>query len=414
MSQAYASPNFYSPEFSLRDGPQLDSFGRLRVSNPTYVFDSQLTYNLQPLINEVITSGTGATITHDTTNRCAKLDFASTPAAGKAIFQTYEHFRYQPGRSQLAICTFIFGAAVAGVRKFAGYSDGVNGIEFQQTEAGVLQLVRYSASGAGNLTVTQANWNYDKLDGTGPSGITLDVTKGQILEIDFQALYIGRGRVAFNIGGVAVPVHFFNHANVEALPYIQTANLPIRMGMEVMSGTPTATMRAVCMSVISEGGSLDEQGATATIEAAVTAASGARTHFLSIRPKTTFNSIVNRSKFVLESIDILGGLNPVYWELAIGQAISGTTAFNDVNATYSAFEYNILGTLSGSPALVVASGYLASSATRGSLSKPLSTKIPICLDAAGAVRANGTLTLMLTGISGTSAARAALNWREIR
>jgi hypothetical protein len=36
------------------------------------------------------------------------------------------------------------------------------------------------------------------------------------------------------------------------------------------------------------------------------------------------------------------------------------------------------------------------------------------LNAAGAVRANGTITLLVTGIGGTSACRAIMNWKEIR
>lgn len=36
------------------------------------------------------------------------------------------------------------------------------------------------------------------------------------------------------------------------------------------------------------------------------------------------------------------------------------------------------------------------------------------LDAAGAVRPLGTLSVVATGIGGTSACRAVLNWREIR
>ena len=47
----------------LGDSPAVDSFGRLRVSMPTYVFDGQLTYDLAPLIYEQSTTGSGATIT---------------------------------------------------------------------------------------------------------------------------------------------------------------------------------------------------------------------------------------------------------------------------------------------------------------------------------------------------------------
>jgi hypothetical protein len=64
---------------------------------------------------------------------------------------------------------------------------------------------------------------------------------------------------------------------------------------------------------------------------------------------------------------------------------------------------------------VIASGYLASAnAAKGSIGKTISSKYPITLDRAGAVRANGTYTLLVTGIGGTSATRATMNFSEVR
>jgi hypothetical protein len=157
-------------------------------------------------------------------------------------------------------------------------------------------------------------------------------------------------------------------------------------------------------------------GYTFAQEGTATAGNGTRTHILSLRPNTTFNSISNRARFELESVDVLvTGNAPVYWELCVGQAISGTTAFTDVNGTYSTMEYNTAGTISGSPTIVIAAGYVAASAqTKSAAGKSITNRYPITLDAAGAVRALGTLTLIITGIGGTSATRATFNWREVR
>ena len=73
------------------------------------------------------------------------------------------------------------------------------------------------------------------------------------------------------------------------------------------------------------------------------------------------------------------------------------------------------GTLDGTPALVLQQGYVAASATtKGTSSPRISSKIPITLDAAGAVRDNGTYTVLVNGVGGTSATRVILNWRELR
>lgn len=399
---------------TFRDGPQLGPFGWLRTAHPAYVFDAQLTYDLQPLLFEQVASGSGATVTHDATNRAGLMTFASTPTGGKAYMVSYDHHRYQPGRGQTAFITFNFNGGVADVLKFAGYSFGAtNGIELQMNGT-TARLALYSDTTLGDQFVNQADWD-DPMDGTGASGITVDWTKVQILAIDLQALYVGRARVALDIDGMLVVVHEFKHANRVEYAYVQTANLPIRCGM-TCTGTVSTTMRFYCSSVLSEGGQEDVGGYHFTAEGTATAGNGAQTHVLSLRPRTTFNSIANRSKFVLESLEFMvTGNSPVKWELCLGQAISGTTTFNNVNAAYSAMEFNTAGTISGSPTIVTDTFYTSATATsKGSDSIQVALKYPITLDEAGAVRALGTMSVLATGLGGSSACRCAANWREIR
>jgi len=399
----------------IEDTPNFDSFSRMRVSTPSYVFDGQLTYDLQPLLFEQLTAETGATIAHDSTNRMALITFASTPSGGQALMQSFEHFRYTAGRSQLVFLTFNLKEGVANCLKFVGYSDGSEGIEFQLSGTTKQFMIR-STTGNGNQTVTQSSWNLDKLDGTGLSGITLDISKAQILVIDFQALYVGRVRIGFDIDGNIIYAHEFNHANTIITPYIKTANLPVRCGM-TCTGTVSTTMNFICSSVIKEDGGAPTEGYQFTQDSGViTAGNGTKTHALSIQPKTTFNSIVNRTKFILDSIQVLvTGNNSVHWELCLGDVITGTTTFNDVNTPYSAVEYNTLGTTSGSPAIIIACGFVPSSATAKGIERTSAImKFPICLNAAGAVRANGRLTLLVTGIGAASNCYTSMTWTEIR
>lgn len=399
---------------SAADSASVDAFSRWRVSQPVHLFDCAFNYGLAPLRMEPIVSGSGATITHDTTNRCALMTFASTPTGGKAYMQSYQWFTYQPGRSQLTLATFNMIETKANCLKFVGLSDGTNGIELQQSGS-TAQFVLYSGTGVGNQTATQANWNLDKLDGTGASGLTLDLTKIQILVIDFQALYAGRVRIGFDIGGKVVYAHQFLHANLALNPYIQYATLPIRWGM-TCTGTVSTTMKLICCTVSSEGGQLSYAGRDFSQNGNVSAGSATRTHLLSIRPKATFNTFSNRIEIHPTNVAlIVTGANPVYWELCLGQAISGTTTFADVNTTYSGMEFNTAGTVSGSPAIVITSGYvLATNQQKGDLAVELFTRYPITLDAAGAARANGTLSLVVTGVGGASQTYGTLSWNEVR
>lgn len=396
------------------DSASLDAFGRLRVSNPVAVFDAQLTYNLLPLQFEAITSG-GGTVTHDATNRCGLFTFAAVAGAAQAEMRTYHYHRYQPGRSQQILLTFNFIEAAANVTKYVGYSDGTNGIELQYSPAGVATLAILSNTGNGNQGVAQAAWNLDRMDGTGPSGVTLDWTKAQIMEIDLQALYVGRVRIGFTVNGITHYVHQFLHSNLITVPYITNANRPIRAGM-VSTGAATTTMRFICCSVMSEGGvdEMELSGYPQTVEVTSAGGSGARAHLLSLRPLTTFNGIANRIHFQLESVNVLvTGNFPVYVEVVIGQAITGPVWAN-VNTTYSSFEYGT-GTISGSPAYVLEGFYIPQSGgQRGSIVHRMLARVPITLDAAGAVRSLGTLSILGTGVGGSSAVRVSPNWLEIR
>jgi len=408
------NPGVRLPVLTLReDGPENDSFARLRVASPVSLFDAQLTYDLQPLLYEPIVTGTGASVVHDTTNRMAVMTFAATPVGGNAYMQSFESFIYQPGKSQLVMTTFNFIEQVANVLKFTGYSDGSNGVEFQNNGT-TNQFTIYSNTANGDQTITQANWNLDPLDGTGPSGMTLDISKTQIFVLDIQALYVGRVRCGFNFNGQIIYAHAFRAANILTVPYIQTANLPVRHGM-ICTNTASTTMNFICASVQSEAGIEDTHGYTFTTEGTVTAASGVDTHILSIQPKLTFNSLANRTRFILESFEILvTGANPVLWKLCIGQALTATT-LADVNTTYSAVQ-TIAGTLSGTPAIILASGYNPTSGAgnQTTATKEFLNRYPITLNAVGAARDLGRLTVLVQGVGGTSATRCKLNWREVR
>lgn len=401
---------------SFGDSASVDAFSRLRVSNPLILFNSQLTYDLAPILLEQITNGTGASITHDATNRCGLMTFSSTPTGGKAYMQSYEYFPYQPGRSQLIFVTFNMIAAVANTLKFAGYSDGVNGIEFQLNGT-TKQFVIYSDSGSGDETVPQSSWNLDKLDGTGISGITLDITKTQILVIDIQALYVGRVRVGFDIGGQIIYAHEFLHANLNVHPYIQTANLPVRCGM-TCTDTVSTTMNFICSAVISEGGSEDINVFGYTFEtnhSATIATTG--TQLMTLRPKTTFNGITNRMRVAYIDVEIFntGSSNQhIRWDLCVGQAITGGT-WADVNTTYSGIEVNTGATLSGSPAIIIDSGWVSVGGNdKGIVNTAVISRYPITLDAAGAHRTMGTLTLKITSLAGTPVVYGGIKYREIR
>lgn len=400
--------------FTYADSANIDAFSRLRVSNPTNIFRTQCQYDADPLRLEAGSTGQGATPAHQSSSRRVKL--ACDVGTGTSYIQSYEYIAYQPSKSQFIAITGLLDTAVDGAVVDVGYGDAANGIFYRQNGTSGLQMVlRSSTSGIAEETVVnQADWNLNTLES---GSVVLDEEKVFILIIDLQFLGMGRVRVGFDIDGVIYYVHEFLNANVLTTPYMQTATLPISM---VLTSTNTASEKACyfkCAAVNSEGGFEFQSGYRfATPEATVTAGDATRTHILSIRPKTTFKSLTNRSTFVLKDISlIVTGANHVMWELCVGASFSVAPTWASINAQHSAFDYGTAGTLSGVVGPVIASGYLpATNQSKTSSTASTSQAVPITLDRSGAQRALGTLSLLVKGIGGTSATRASFGFEEIR
>ena len=370
-------------------------------------------------------TGTGTAATWQSNSRMVLL--TATAGTGTSFTQSYQYSPYQPGLSQFIALTGVLGAGTANVTKDFGYFDANNGVIFRQNGTTNLQLIlRTSTSGSvsdANI-FAQSAWNIDTLNGSGgitnPSGITLDVTKSFILIIDLQFLGMGRVRVGFDINGIIYYVHQFLNANFLTGPYMQTATLPIQALLTATSSASPASCYFKCATVQSEGGNINFYGQTfSTPDISVTAGNNTRTALLAIRPRTTFNGISNRALFQLQNISILNtGNQAIRWELMVGVTYSVAPTYSNVDTNGSAFEYSSATGTYGSGGTVISSGYM-SNATNGAgvieLGGLSHLNYPITLDRSGAVRSDGTLSLIVTGIGGTSnAVRATFDYTEIK
>lgn len=235
-------------------GTNLDAFGRLRTSNPFTLFDSQNRYAKDPQFDEALTgSGTATFLANE-----SAVEMEVTAASGdQVVRQTKRVFPYQPGKSLLVLATFTMAEGEENLRQRVGYFNADNGVFFQQNDDVLSFVVRTYTGGSASdtRTVAQSNWNTDKLDGTGPSGITLDETKTQILFMDFEWLGVGSVRCGFIIDGQFIVAHVFHNANALSEVYMQTAILPVRYEITTTGAiSGVKAMKQICSSVMSEGG----------------------------------------------------------------------------------------------------------------------------------------------------------------
>jgi hypothetical protein len=231
----------------------LDAFARLRVSSPVTLFDGKNLYGNRAVdYDEALT---GSATAADVANAPLRRLTVTGNATDSAIRQTKRYFAYQAGKSHQVLVTFILGAAVANVRRRVGYFDGNNGVFLQQTSTAVSLVVRSSTGGSpSDSPINQASWNIDPMDGTGPSGKTLDLSKSQILYIDLEWLGVGRVRCGFVIDGKLYYAHAFYTANLSPTVYTATAALPVRWEIANTAASAGATLDCNCASVASEGG----------------------------------------------------------------------------------------------------------------------------------------------------------------
>jgi hypothetical protein len=409
-------------------GLSRDAFNRLRVSEPQYIFSSAGTYDDEPLIWQSVTSSGAAN--HNSNTR--GVDMTLSAADGYVVRQTYRYFPYEPGRSQFITMTGTLGDASTNVTKRIGQFDSANGVFFQQSGDGTLSVVRRSST-SGSVAddpVAQAEWNLDKLDGTGDSSATLDPTNDQIWTIDYGWLGTATVRFGVYIDGHIVYCHAMQHANVLSASYMQSATLPLRYEIAAsgaITGAPTLTQ--FCSGIASEGGYFIRPGYVFSGGRSAPISVSTAECIVAIRPATTFNSIPNRIQIEAVEVNIGSATDPVEWRAyyyppGTTNPITGGSWAAANNA--SGVEVNSSATaISTTSGYEIARGLVASNSTgnsRTATSARLTQVLPLTIDASGS---NSPLTsnaganpayvaLYAVATSGSPLAAGTITWQEFR
>ena len=351
-----------------------DAFDRLRVSNPSTLFEYNASIGKLPFMVQEILSGAGATSKAILANSYIQMGVTgSAGATGKVIRQSYEYVPYQPGKSKLMIFSAVLEAqagGIAGVVSRIGCFDSVdekttttksgNGCFFELNGTTLYSVIRLNNV---DNKVAQSAWNYDKFDGLGPSGFTItDFSKARILAIDQEWLGVGRVRFGFFINGMFYLGNSYNHFGDTAItvPYTQTAKLPVRHEITSTVGT-YAEMRMICSTVLSEGG-YEPTGPSFSIGQRTGITVGTTlVPLLSIKLRA--DEPYNRKTLILKSMSVL---NPsinrgTQWDIYIFPSQSNILGggWSDVNTTNSSAQYNntATGITALSTGVLVDSGY---------------------------------------------------------
>lgn len=393
-----------------------DAFGRIRVSNPYTLFDSSNRYADN---GKFATATTGtATATFNANEGIVDLD-VDTASGDEVLRESQVVFAYQPGKSLLIMNSFTFDTAKTNLRQRVGYFGSDNGFYLEQNDSTISFVKRSKVTGSVvNTEVTQANFNTDKLDGTGPSGFTLDLTTSQLMFMDMEWLGAGSVRLGFVIEGQFIIAHRFDWANqsTNTGTYITTASLPIRYEITNTGTVASASqLKQICSTVISEGGyemnGLQGVAGTPINSAYTLTTAGVFYPLVSIRLKSARLDAIA----LMSAMSTIGTGNTIYynWKIARGGSITGGTWVS--GGTDSAVEYNITGTAftsTGSEDL--ASGYNVSSNQGGGSTDLLKEALfRFQLRRDSFTSTPEILTVLLATDTNSSDGYASMDWEEI-
>ncbi len=310
-----------------------DSFGRLRTASIDTLFDSKMIHDNLPLFwDDQEVSGSGTTSTYNQDRASVKMLVAGT-TAGKRVRQTFQHFNYQPGKSQLIYMTTvpISSGGGTGITSSVGYFDDNNGSMFQIIEGVPTFTLRSSVTGSPvDNAAPQGEWNGDNMDGNGPSGVVLDATKAQILWWDMEWLGVGSMRCGFIIDGAFIICHQFHHANIINSVFMSNPNLPLRYEIENDGTGVQSELEHICSTVISEGGqdTRAQLHAISTEGIGITPTAKTLSAVIGIRLKA---AQLNRTIDISNVSMLDDGKTSFEWSIYFNPVVAGTFTYADIS-----------------------------------------------------------------------------------
>jgi hypothetical protein len=327
------------------DNAALDGFGKLRVTSPKTLFDAKQLSNKLPFVFDEVINGTATSVWQ----KGDSLTKMTTSAIGDYVIrQTTVRFNYQPGKSTLAYFTGVFTPQTNVIKRiglFHGLSSApytpTDGIFIESTDgvSGYIAFRVLKTEGTYYaLSAAQPAWNLDRLDGTGPSGLTINFNFAQLLVIDYEWLGVGRIRCGFNVAGKTIYAHEFTHSAGITAPYMTSGNQPVRYEIR-QTGAGAGTMNHICTSVMSEGGEeFIGTSFTAELSAAPGAAMvGVTTNDTVFRPiiAVRLNPTADDLCLLAKTIHILNtGNNNIIWRAVVNPTITGgSLSFNNLPDT---------------------------------------------------------------------------------
>jgi hypothetical protein len=389
--------------------PQFSNNNRLKVAPFQTVFFNTFQYGKETDVWDERVVGVG-TATHNPASSNIVMEVGST-AGSKVIRQTKQVMRYIPGRPATLAFAIRLETPQVGIRRRFGLFDDYNGAYFEDDGGTYSYVIRSNVTGIVTETrVYRDDWNGEKFDGNGYTGVTADPTKQQMISINYE--WYGAGLIEFSwlMKNETIPSHTFENSNTNSGVWCSTPFLPIRVEIENVTGVAgTYYIYQGSNSLIQEG-EPEKLGTLVSIANPITGTTmtNANTFYpiVSLRLKSTQLSAV----MLLRSLQAATNDNTnVYWKLFENATLTGGT-WADHPDPNSFLQYNITATaVTGGTTLL--NGFVVGG---GAALIDIDDKAALQLGRTGIGTISDTYTLACASPNANKSALAVLNWIEQR
>ena len=295
----------------------------------------------------------GGSINHLPDQQSILLTVPNTSGALTRL-RTDIYYRYQAGKSTNICMTLrsIDNGQANQVKRW-GIFDENDGFFFELNGTTLGIGIRSSVSGSPiDVVVNQTDWSIDKLDGTGNSGVILDVSKGNKYSITYK--WLGFGLVTFTINDTIVHEMVFYNTYEE--PFFKTGQLPLSWEIINISSSITSSLLFTNAKVSVEGGGIPPVKIYSINNSDKILLTSTERPILSIRPSLLFNGIINRMLVLPKLFSIFNEGGRISYSLVVNSTLIGAS-WIPVSSN-SGVEYDVSSS-SGSGGEVVFTGYLS-------------------------------------------------------
>lgn len=304
-------------------GGMIGAFGSLLTSKERPVVHLSFPYGVNSDV--VDASGSfGASVTASS----GKIQLSTgTGSNGYATMESIGAIRYIAGQGSRVKFAGFFTTGSDQSTQEVGTGDDLDGYFFGYS--GSLFGVCRRRAGIDDWTL-QTDWNGDRMDGSGSSGMTLNPSLGNVYMISYQ--WLGFGAIKFFItrpeSGEFHNVHTIVYSNANTIPSVNNPTLPLRAAVRNWGNTTNLSVSLSSMGGFNEGSDeRDHPSARYSTNRSKGSVSTEQVLF-SLQNRTTYFGQRNRTRAHLDLVSISNRSNsPTSHRLVLNPTVGGVPSY---------------------------------------------------------------------------------------